>query len=163
MQLQRLSHPHLAGLVDTQSCKIFDAAPSSDLQQPLSLARAGSVVDLAPSRQQWLCLLRPIEANPLPQNLRLWPAGRPKGSKSSEASGQNAHGIYSTLHLSVSSGGLLLRVLPSYAINLKAGAKKKALPSSYTLCQLTTSDFTCAAGSNQSGESHIPHVGPKRG
>ena len=93
MQVQELSCPHLAGLADTQFCKAVHGALLGNLQRPLSLARAGSVVDLHPVVNNGFACCALPKANPLPQNLQLWPVGRQKGSRSAEASGKNTHGI----------------------------------------------------------------------
>ena len=104
----------------------------------------GSLV--APYRKQTLCL-------------KIFNSGLWAAKKAAEAQRQAAKtlmGLLSpTLHPSISNGGLLLRVLPSYAINLQARGKQKALLSSYKLCRLTP--LGCAAGSNASHR-----VGKKR-
>ena len=104
----------------------------------------GSLV--APYRKQTLCL-------------KIFNSGLRAAKKAAEAQRQAAKtlmGLLSpTLHPSISNGGLLLRVLPSYAINLQAGGTQKALLSSYILCRLTPPG--CTAGSNASHR-----VGKKR-
>lgn len=162
MQVQELSCPHLAGLADTQSCK----ALLGNLQRPLSLARAGSVVDLHPVvNNGFACCALPKE-NPLPPYrkqtlcLKIFNSGlqaaKKKAADAQRQAAKTLMGLLSpTLHPSISNGGLLLRVLPSYAINLQAGGKQKALLSSYIFCRLTPP--SCAAGSNASHR-----VGKKR-